>query len=208
MRGIAMTLALLLAAGAEAQVYTWEDEHGNTHYGDRPPAEHEAETLDLDTGSLSTMGGAGLRPAEEAALERLREEQAAAAERRLQNRALALERERIRAEQATAEAALEAARKPRVIYRDVDVGYPPVPWYEGKHRHSFGFSFDYHYGEKYGLHGKYRPRPEYPGYPGHRPRRGFRPGHNPGPTTLPVPPRRLTGSGGRLGVTAGGPPNN
>lgn len=198
-----LMVALLAVVGAHAQVYTWVDEEGNTHYGDRPPAEHEAETLDLDTSGLSTMGGAGLRPGEEAALERLREQEAAAAERRLQRRALDLEEQRLEAEQAAAEAALEANQEPRVIYGG-SVVYPNSLYTD---RYRYGFNFSYHHGDKYDRWGRHRPKPKPKpepyhgghGYPGHRPQ-----AVKPQPSVSPG----LTRSGGRLGVNAGGWPGN
>lgn len=205
MRILAIALGLLLTAGAGAQVYTWEDEHGNTHYGDRPPTEQPAETLDIDATGLSTVGESGLRPSEQDALERIRAEEAAAAERRLQNRALALEQQRIDNERAMAEVALEESREPVVRYENV-ISYPPTSFYDDRYRH--GFSFRYHHGEKYDRWGRHRPRPEHYGrdrdrhhYPGYRPR-------PPTSSISPQSPRGLTRSGGRLGVTAGGPPGN
>lgn len=43
-------LALLAATVATAQIYTWVDDEGNTHYGDSPPDTADAEALELPEG--------------------------------------------------------------------------------------------------------------------------------------------------------------
>ncbi|HXH04141.1 MAG TPA: DUF4124 domain-containing protein [Candidatus Competibacteraceae bacterium] len=62
----------LLAGAAQAEIYTWQDEQGRTHYGDRPPAGAEARQLDIESG-VSTVGGTGLREGEKAMLDELAE---------------------------------------------------------------------------------------------------------------------------------------
>lgn len=171
-------LSLMVFAGmAWGQVYTWVDEDGNTHYGDRPPAEGPAETLDIDTSGLSTMGGAGLRPAEEAALERIYAEEQAAAERRLERRRMILERRRLETERRAAEAALEQAHEPVVRRRPaVYPVYPVIP-YPPRPEPRYGVSFSYSDGDAsvdWGYErpysgGRSKPRDQRH-YPGHRPK--------------------------------------
>jgi glutaredoxin len=45
MRLLSLLLLLVLAAPSAAQVYRWKDEHGVTHYSDKPPASGSAESV-------------------------------------------------------------------------------------------------------------------------------------------------------------------
>ena len=38
-------LCLVMSLAAHAEIYTWIDDRGRTHFGDRPPAEATAQTL-------------------------------------------------------------------------------------------------------------------------------------------------------------------
>jgi hypothetical protein len=40
-------LAMSLSFSVHAQIYTWVDENGQTHYSQQPPASGEAETIDV-----------------------------------------------------------------------------------------------------------------------------------------------------------------
>ena len=44
---ITFVLIALLPASALAQVYSWKDANGKIHYGDRPPAERQADSRKL-----------------------------------------------------------------------------------------------------------------------------------------------------------------
>jgi type IV secretory pathway VirB10-like protein len=44
---ITFVLIALLPASGLAQVYSWKDSSGKTHYGDRPPAERQADSRKL-----------------------------------------------------------------------------------------------------------------------------------------------------------------
>ena len=48
------------AAPAYAEVYRWVDEHGNVHFGDRPPGE-QAEAVELDERALNVQEVSGER---------------------------------------------------------------------------------------------------------------------------------------------------
>ncbi|MFO1352973.1 MAG: DUF4124 domain-containing protein [Gammaproteobacteria bacterium] len=56
-----------------AEVFTWVDEDGMTHYSDRPPAQGNANVVDLGSQPLSTLGASGLRPAEQEMLRQIEE---------------------------------------------------------------------------------------------------------------------------------------
>lgn len=120
-------LSLLICSWpASAQVYSWQDAQGRTHYSDRPPTttteQQEVRELDIDNQPISTVGGSGLRPGEQAMLERL-------------------EQQTLAREQAAVEAAKQAANPPTqtiimqppaeepkeriVIYRDPPRVYKP-----------------------------------------------------------------------------------
>ena len=117
-------LALSAPAPAPAQVYSWIDDQGRTHYGDAPPPDMPVRRLDPEHSAVTTIGGGGLRESER---DRLR----------------AIEQ----AEQAREQAAAErAARRPQVSVvtveppRDDDddrvILYGP-PYYPG-YRHRYG----------------------------------------------------------------------
>lgn len=48
-----MTAVMGLASTVHAEVYQWTDENGKVHFGDRPPANVNAETLDLPEANSS-----------------------------------------------------------------------------------------------------------------------------------------------------------
>jgi hypothetical protein len=49
----ALLLALLLFAGiVSGQMYRWTDEHGRTHFSDRPPANLDADEMDAPQASV------------------------------------------------------------------------------------------------------------------------------------------------------------
>lgn len=47
LRTLALLIASLLPAAAMAEVYSWKDASGKTHYGDRPPAAKQGDTRKL-----------------------------------------------------------------------------------------------------------------------------------------------------------------
>ncbi|MGF1526658.1 MAG: DUF4124 domain-containing protein [Candidatus Competibacterales bacterium] len=60
---------------ATAQVYTWVDDQGSTHYSDRPPSDgnvplEAVTTVAVDQQAVTTVGNAGLREGEQALLDR------------------------------------------------------------------------------------------------------------------------------------------
>lgn len=58
---------------AQAQIYTWVDDSGRTHYSDRPPQDRTADQLDFGEQPLSTIGESGLRPGEREWLQDIRQ---------------------------------------------------------------------------------------------------------------------------------------
>ena len=141
MRPSTLLVLLVIAGIAHAEVYTWVDADGNTHYSDKPPTNRTAEQLDLDTEYVTTVGSSGLRPGELALLEQIREDNQAAAERRQRTKELALLAEQRRlAEQERAQVAepLPAA----VTYHPV-YPYPLIPRRVHKSKPHFGLSLDY-----------------------------------------------------------------
>ncbi|NJN45551.1 MAG: DUF4124 domain-containing protein [Candidatus Competibacteraceae bacterium] len=53
------------------QVYTWEDEQGQIHYGDRAPEDQTAEAVDMDSKSMSTIRQTEFRAGERELLRQL-----------------------------------------------------------------------------------------------------------------------------------------
>ncbi len=51
------------------QVFIWRDASGQAHYGSEPPEDVLAEPVDLDSRSMTTVGGGGLRPSEQSELD-------------------------------------------------------------------------------------------------------------------------------------------
>lgn len=47
LRTVALMIASLLPFAAMAEVYSWKDASGKTHYGDRPPAARQADSRKL-----------------------------------------------------------------------------------------------------------------------------------------------------------------
>ena len=45
--GLSLAALLLFCAGVQAEVYPWTDENGKVHFGDRPPVNTEAESLEM-----------------------------------------------------------------------------------------------------------------------------------------------------------------
>ncbi len=83
--GSAIALLLLCSPLVQADIFTWTDAQGRVHYGDRPPADSAARSLDPDQANVSTIGGAALRSEERELLtqidQRRTEAQRAAARR-------------------------------------------------------------------------------------------------------------------------------
>lgn len=60
-----MVGVVVWAFQAQAAVYTWVDEEGNTHYSDKPPPEEQAEVKNLDNVTLGlSVGDAPPKPAD------------------------------------------------------------------------------------------------------------------------------------------------
>ncbi len=54
-------LTMLLPLVATAEVYSWKDESGKIHYGDRPPAERQAQARRLPAAPIATSDAAAVR---------------------------------------------------------------------------------------------------------------------------------------------------
>ncbi len=52
-RSVLLGLLLLAPAPTVAQVYTWTDDHGRVHFGDRPPVESGAQQVEIKVNSYS-----------------------------------------------------------------------------------------------------------------------------------------------------------
>lgn len=46
------TLTLISCATLQAEVYTWKDPQGRTHFGDRPPLDSKAQQLELEINTI------------------------------------------------------------------------------------------------------------------------------------------------------------
>ena len=57
----------LMAFDAGAEIYTWKDAKGRTHFGDKPPAQSQAKTLDLQ---INTISRPEIEPLENGSLSR------------------------------------------------------------------------------------------------------------------------------------------
>lgn len=128
MRFLIGMLTLLGMLGlAAADVYTWVDDTGRTHYSDQPPADPAVvpDVQTLTAPAVTTIGNSGLRPAEQALLAQYREEAQVRAEQRLREREIA---------------ALEAARQPPAPAPDPVVTRIYIPekreFYDSSRRHS------------------------------------------------------------------------
>lgn len=51
-RALICTLALVAPGLIQAEVYTWKDAQGRTHFGDRPPADSGAQQLELEINTI------------------------------------------------------------------------------------------------------------------------------------------------------------
>ena len=49
---LAFILAMIICAAAQAEVYTWKDAQGRTHFGDRPPVDSKAQQLELEINTI------------------------------------------------------------------------------------------------------------------------------------------------------------
>jgi glutaredoxin len=49
---IACLLAILVSSLSQAEVYTWKDAQGRTHFGDRPPADSTPKQLELKINTI------------------------------------------------------------------------------------------------------------------------------------------------------------
>lgn len=64
MRGylhLAIVTLLLHCCGAAADVYKWQDAHGNIHYGDHPPPGQHAQPLNIEAAPAPDPGAAQRR---------------------------------------------------------------------------------------------------------------------------------------------------
>jgi glutaredoxin len=52
MKILCFFLTMLAFGCAQAEVYTWKDAQGRTHFGDRPPADRKAEQLELEINTI------------------------------------------------------------------------------------------------------------------------------------------------------------
>ena len=135
MRQVVFFTMLLGCAVLQAQVYTWTDDKGRTHYGDSPPEDQTAQELEIDSHNVSTVGASGLRPGEMAMLDQIREDEIRNAE--LRTRRLELERieaERQRAQREASENAIDEDSNTR--YGEPYYYYPfPYDYYGHRERY-------------------------------------------------------------------------
>jgi|LNFM01.1.fsa_nt_gb hypothetical protein len=116
---------LLLAGQAMAETWRWRDAEGNVHFGDRPPADVQAERMQIKS-TPSPADGDGERRLEqlrsdEAARKASRDEAATRARRQADADAGELAQRRSRCDRARwALAALETRRP---VYRDANGAY-------------------------------------------------------------------------------------
>jgi len=98
---IGITLGIVLSLPAAAgDVYRWVDEHGQVHFGDRPPARAQATSQPLLPTAPDTPEENGLRAGERARLRKIeREERREAADRIAREKQAAADEQR-RARQA------------------------------------------------------------------------------------------------------------
>ena len=54
---LVLILLMLLPAMASAGVYSWTDENGKTHFGDRPPIDREAEAITVRVNTYASPSG-------------------------------------------------------------------------------------------------------------------------------------------------------
>lgn len=47
-----LILVLITSAAIQAEIYTWKDVQGRTHFGDRPPANSKAQPLELEINTI------------------------------------------------------------------------------------------------------------------------------------------------------------
>lgn len=107
-------LAMLISAGAHAGgVYRWVDEHGNVHYGDRPPAAASSDQVEIEGGPAPT----DIDPERREKARRLLK--ALESERRQQQQ----EAERARVDAAKAKQRCEAARERLALYERYGIMY-------------------------------------------------------------------------------------
>ncbi|WP_144290319.1 DUF4124 domain-containing protein [Chitinilyticum litopenaei] len=61
MKRFTLILALLLAAGAQAQIYKWTDDSGRVHYSDQPPPGKggQAKVVDTKGAAVSSVSSGG-----------------------------------------------------------------------------------------------------------------------------------------------------
>lgn len=85
----AIGLLLLGSSVIQADIFTWTDAQGRVHYGDRPPADSAARSLDPQQTNVSTIGGSALRPEERELLTQIDQRRAEAQRAAAQRAALA-----------------------------------------------------------------------------------------------------------------------
>lgn len=73
---LSLLAAPLFMAAVGAEIYTWTDEAGRTHYSDRPPTGGKAQTVDLDAQHVSVIGATELRSTEQDLLRQFEEARA------------------------------------------------------------------------------------------------------------------------------------
>jgi hypothetical protein len=150
-------LTLSVSFASAAQVYTWVDDSGITHFSETPPAERAAEILLIDIAPAP----AGTDSAGDDFYSVINQAKRMEA-RRLENEKLDAEKKQASAEASRARAEADAIQQGSYNDSAADdiryyPAYPAYPYYP-------------HYGHHPGRPG-YGPRPEHPVYPGYaRPR--------------------------------------
>jgi len=69
-----LILLLMYSCGAGAGVYKWRDAQGNIHYGDHPPADEDAQTMQIEAAPVPDPGAAQRRDKQERLLDSFSED--------------------------------------------------------------------------------------------------------------------------------------
>ncbi len=120
------------AQAVMAQVHRWVDEDGRVHYGDRPPAQVESKTVDIEKVPLSTIPprndpgvNTGLRPTEEHLLQEMeRDRKAREKEREEQEKEKAKKQaQRVKEQEKRFQQCTTATRRYEEVRRRLSQGY-------------------------------------------------------------------------------------
>jgi hypothetical protein len=130
-------ILLLIINVVQAQIYTWVDDTGRTHYSDRPPQNIEADQLDSGDHRVSTIGGGGLRAGEREWLQNIEE----AAEQERLTRQIEAQNQPPQVNVVTVEQRREDLAPVRYYYSPIQPGYAQYRYLPHN-----GIGFQLHYG--------------------------------------------------------------